>query len=242
MKAVILAAGQGVRMKPLTDDKPKALVELKGKPLLQHVLESLQNAGVREAVIVIGFKGEEIEKRFGKKFGKMRLSYVWQRIAMGTAHALLQAKGKTGKRFFVDYCDVIVEPALWKKLAAKKGFAEGNFPKAFAKAKGFDAVIALRREQHPERFGVALVSGKKLEQIVEKPQGKIESDLVNVGAYLFTEKIFDALKKTKISQRGEFELTDSINALAAKGKAGFVVYEGKCLDIGTKDDLKKAAA
>ncbi|MDP2974330.1 MAG: NTP transferase domain-containing protein [Candidatus Diapherotrites archaeon] len=74
MKAVILAAGQGVRMKPLTDDKPKALVELKGKPLLQHVLESLQKAGVREAVIVIGFTGEEVEKRFGTKFGKMRLS------------------------------------------------------------------------------------------------------------------------------------------------------------------------
>ncbi len=225
MKAVILAAGEGVRMKPLTDDKPKALVELKGRPLLQHVLESLQKAGAREAVIVIGFKGEEVEKRFGKKFGKMRLSYVWQRIAMGTAHALLQAEGKTGKRFFVAYCDVIVQPALWKKLA---------------RAKGFDAVIALRREQRPERFGVALVSGKKLQQIVEKPEGKIESDLVNAGAYLFTEKIFDVLKKTKMSHRGEFELTDSINIVAGNEKAGFVVYSGKCLDIGTLDDLRKA--
>ncbi len=225
MKAVVLAAGQGKRMKQLTSDKPKALVELRGKPLLWHVLMSLEKAGIEEAVIVIGFNGKKIREMFGKRFGKIKLQYVMQRIPMGTAHAVLSAKGKTGKRFLVGYTDVIVEPGLWKKLMAKEGF---------------DAVVALRKCSHSEKFGVALVSGKKLEQVVEKPLKRVESNLVNVGAYLFTDMIFPALEKTKVSARGEFELTDSVNALAAKGRAGFVLYRGKCLDIGTLADLRRA--
>jgi glucose-1-phosphate thymidylyltransferase len=155
----------------------------------------------------------------------MKLLYVVQNVAMGTGHALFQARKIAKGRFLVGYCDVIVEPGLWKKLSG---------------VKGKDAVAALRREEHPERFGVALVSGKKLEAIVEKPAENLKSNLVNVVAYLFSEKIFPALEKIKMSSRNEFELTDAINALAAIGKAGFVVYKGKCLDIGTIEDLKGA--
>lgn len=227
MKAVVLAAGIGKRMKSLTRDRPKALIELNGKPLLEHVLLSLEKAGVKEAVVVIGFKGQAIKKRFGNRFGAMKLSYVVQRIQMGTAHALLQSekKAKAWRRFLVGSADVIVLPGLWKSLAAKKGF---------------DAIVALREEKHPEMFGVSLVSGKKLMQIVEKPRKKIESNLVNAGAYAFSKKIFPALKATKVSSRGEFELTDTINVLASKGRAGFVLYKGKCLDIGSLQDLRKA--
>jgi len=225
MKAVILAAGLGKRMRPLTKDKPKALVELKGKPLLEHVLESLKKAGVKEALIVIGFKGSSIRKRFGKQFGGMKLSYVVQRVPMGTAHAVLKAKGRVEGRFLVGSADVIVSPSLWKKLAGKKGF---------------DAVVAVRPERNVQSFGVALVKGQRLLQLVEKPRKKLESGLVNAGAYSFSQRIFPALEATRVSSRGEFELTDSINALASKGKAGFVLYKGKCLDIGTKEDLKRA--
>ena len=225
MKAVILAAGLGKRMKPLTNDKPKALVEFKGKPLLEHVLESLEKAGIKEAVIVVGFGSGMIRKRFGTAFGKMKLSYVKQRVQMGTAHAVLQAKEKVKGRFLVGHADVIVLPSLWKKLAAKKGF---------------DAVVALREDKQPERYGVALVSGKKLEAIIEKPSKKLESNLVNAAAYLFSKKIFAELEETKVSKRGELELTDSINSLAAKGRAGFVVYRGKCIDIGTVEELRNA--
>ncbi len=225
MKAVVLAAGLGKRMKPLTDSKPKALVEFRGKPLLEHVLQSLEKAGIKETVVVVGFGSKMIRKRFGNAFGKMKLSYVKQRVQMGTAHAVLQAKGKVGGKFLVGSTDVIVLPSLWKKLVAKKGF---------------DAVVALREDRHPERYGVALVSGKKLKAIIEKPSKKLESNLVNAGAYLFSQKIFAALEETKVSKRGEFELTDSINALAAKGRAGFVLYRGKCVDIGTVEELRQA--
>jgi len=225
MKAVILAAGLGKRMRPLTNKKPKALVRLRGKPLLEHVLESFKRAGIEEAFLVVGFGADKIMKRFGGNFNGMKLSYVEQKIAMGTAHAVLQAKGKFKGKFLVGSTDVIVPPLLWKKLALEKGF---------------DAVVALREEKEPERFGVALVSGKKLNCIVEKPKEGIGSNLVNTGCYAFSQKIFPALEAVKISERGEFELTDAINALAAKGKAGFVLHRGKCLDIGTIVELRKA--
>ena len=225
MKAVVLAAGLGKRMRSLTKEKPKALVRLNGKPLLQHVLESFEKAGVKEVLVVVGFKGKLVKKKFGKQFGKIKLSYVTQRIPMGTAHAVLKARGRVKGRFLVGSGDVVVEPGLWKRLLAKKGF---------------DAVVALRPEKNPEKFGVALVKGKKLMQLVEKPGKKIGSDLVNAGAYSFSQKIFPALAATRVSRRGEFEITDSINILAAEGKAGFVEYRGKCLDIGSREDLKNA--
>lgn len=225
MKAVILAAGLGKRMMPLTKDIPKALVELNGKPLVQHVLESLEKAGVKEALLVVGFGKEKIEQRFGKSFGKVKLGYVEQAISMGTAHAVLQAKGKVKGKFLVASGDVIFSASVWKKLWEKKGF---------------DCVVALRKEKHPERFGVAIVKGKRLVEIVEKPGKNLGSGLVNAGAYCFSQKVFPALEKTKISARGEFEITDTVNNLASKGKTGFFVYGGKCLDVGTIADLKRA--
>lgn len=225
MKAVVLAAGLGKRMKPLTKKVPKALVELNGKPLLEHVLLSLKKAGVKETVIVVGFKGEMIREKFGKNFKGMKLKYAEQKIQMGTGHAVLQAKGLVKGRFLVGSADVIVSPALWKRLWDKKGF---------------NAVVALREEKRPESFGVAIVKGKRIVKIVEKPKKDIGSNLVNAGVYSFSQKIFPVLEETKRGPRGEFELTDSINALASKGKAGFVVYKGKCLDIGNLRDLRKA--
>ena len=85
MKAVVLAADLGKRMKPLTNDLPKALVELGKKPLLGHVLESFKKAGVEEAFLVVGFGADKIMKKFGRNFNGMKLSYVEQKIAMGTA-------------------------------------------------------------------------------------------------------------------------------------------------------------
>jgi len=224
MKAIILAAGLGKRMMPLTEKKPKALVEFNGKPLLWHVLESLKKAGAKEALVIIGYKGQLVEKRFGTSFKGMKLKYVEQRIPMGTGHAVLQAKGEVKGRFLVGSGDVIIQPSLWKKLWAKKE----------------QAVIALRKEKHPEKFGVAIVKGKKLEKIIEKPKGKPTGNIVNAGAYCFGQKIFKALERIKMSPRGEFELTDAVNALARKGKASYVKYRGKCLDIGTMAELNKA--
>lgn len=225
MKALVLAAGKGTRLKPLTDNLPKAMVLLHGKPLLEHALVSLKKAGIKRVVVVVGYLKQKIIDYFGSNFEGVQIEYVEQKEQLGTAHAVLQAKRKMDGNFLVASADVIAAPILWKKLAAKKGF---------------DAVVALRKEKNPKKFGVAAVRGKLLEAITEKPLHKTKSNLVNAGAYFFSQKIFAAIAKTKKSAHGEFELTDAINFLAQKKKAGFIKFGGKILDIGSLSDLKNA--
>lgn len=223
MKAIILAAGKGKRMRPLTTHKPKALIEFRGKPLLWHVLRQAEKAGIKEALIVIGFRGNSVKKFFGKKSGKISLNYAWQKKQLGTAHALKQAEGKTGKEFIVLSCDVIASFTLIKKIASKKGF---------------DAVLALRKEKHPEKFGVVSVKNGRIIGLIEKP-ARPEGNLVNAGIYRFKENVFDAISRVKKSGRNEFELTDAIKLMiASEKKVGFVKAGGKILDIGSLKDLK----
>lgn len=220
-----MAAGKGTRLKPLTNSKPKALVELDGTPLLEHVLKALGKSGVTETVVVMGDRGEQIERYFGKKIGKMKLAYAKQKIPLGTSHALLQAKTAIKGDFLMGHCDVIAPASLWKKLS---------------NIKKFEAVMALRKEEEPEKFGVVLTQDDLVAEIIEKPE-KPKTDLVNAGCYKFSKKIFAELEKTKINpQRNEFELTDTLRNLAKKKKVGFLLATEKILDISTLEDLKDA--
>ena len=118
--AVIMAAGKGTRMLPLTKKIPKALVEWKGKPLIAHVLKELQGTQIRTAVIVVGYKGAQVKQALGKKFGKIELQYVWQKKQLGTAHAVQQALPKVNGSFLVLSADVIVHSNDLRKLIQKK--------------------------------------------------------------------------------------------------------------------------
>jgi CTP:phosphocholine cytidylyltransferase-like protein len=139
MQAIILAAGLGKRMGDLAAEKPKALLALGGKPLLEHVLESLQAGGVKNAIIVIGKHGSQVRDYFGNKYQKMALTYVDQREQMGTAHALAAAKHWAQNEFLVAHCDVLAPATTWEKLS---------------KTKGFGCVMTLRRTAHAEKYGV----------------------------------------------------------------------------------------
>lgn len=225
MQGVILAAGKGTRLAPLTDKKPKALVELGAKPLVGHVLDAFEKAGVKQTTVVTGYLGDQIENFFGNQLHKMKIVYVKQKQQFGTAHALLQAKKTVTTDFLMGHCDVIAPVSHWKALS---------------KIKKFDAVMTLRKEEHPENYGAVQIKGTRVTEIVEKPT-KPKTDLVNAGCYKFSTKIFDALEKTKINpQRHEFELTDTLHNLAAEKKVGFVLAKPKIWDISTIDDLRAA--
>ncbi len=226
MKAVILAAGKGTRMKPLTDDMPKAMVLLHGKPFLEHVLFSLKQAGIKEAVIVVGYLKEKIMDYFGAEFAGIKIEYAIQEEQLGTAHAVLQAKKFLKKDFLLGFSDIIAEPGVWRALL---------------EANGFDVIAVVRGDAEPERFGVVETEGNRIVRVEEKPL-KPKSNLVLAAFYRFSQKIFSAIEKTKKSARGELELTDAINILAEKKKVGFVKFEGKIFDIGSLEDLKKAEA
>lgn len=239
MRALILAAGLGKRMQPLTNEIPKAMVLLKGKPLLEHVLENCKKAEIDECILVVGHLKEKIIGYFGYVFEGIKLRYVEQKEMNGTAKAIEFGKeffggkeerffGKTGEDFLVLSADVIVPEKCLKELTAKKGF---------------DVVMLAREENHPEKYGVIEIDEKRnaVLGLDEKP-AKPKSNLVNAGVYKFSKRIFDAIAKTgKNPLRGEFEITDSIKILLGEGaKVGFVLCKERILDIGSLEDLEKA--
>ncbi|MFH1256916.1 MAG: sugar phosphate nucleotidyltransferase [Candidatus Diapherotrites archaeon] len=232
MKAVVLCAGKGVRLRPLTDKVPKVMVKLSGKPLLERVLEKLDEAGITEACLIVGYKREAVEKHFGKEFKGIKLEYALQEEQMGTAHAIaLAEKFVSGEKdFLVLNGDVLALGGLIKQIAEKDEFDDS------------DALMVARKVPDPWRYGVLVVQLNEVKDIVEKPLfGEEPSDLVNAGIYRFNESIFEAIRQTARSMRGEFEITDSIkNLISLEKKVVFVVSDSPIIDIGSKEDLEKA--
>lgn len=244
MKAVVLAAGKGVRMRPLTNRKPKALVKLAGKTLIEHVLETLAGAGITEVLIITGHLSEKVEKKLGQEFAGMKLQYVKQAEQSGTANAIGLAKDFIGQEGFVcTYCDVVSESAVFKELfEAAKGKEKSVFMESVEGAEEpVKAIVVGREVKDPWRFGAMKIEGGRLVEIVEKPAiGTEPSNVINAGIYWFSPKIFDIIEGTERSERNEFEITDSLNQLAKENKVLVIKYGGRCLDIGTVEDLKSA--
>ncbi len=230
MKAVILAAGKGVRLRPLTDKVPKAMVGLNGKPLLEWNLERLKGVGIDEAGIIIGYKGEVIEKHFGKEWKGIKITYVRQEEQKGTADATKLAKEFSGgERFLMLCCDVIAPESSLRGLMGFDEFGE------------YDVVILARKVKDPWRYGVLLTKEHIVTGIIEKPAfGEAPSNLVNAGIYLLSGRIFEDIEKTPKSLRGEYELTETIKMLIPEGKVAVVIEKKEIIDIADLDDLKRA--
>ncbi len=244
MKAVVLAAGKGIRLRPLTKKKPKALIELQGRALIEWVLDSLKEGGIKETAIVVGHLGEMIEEKLGNESNGMPLTYLPQGEQLGTAHAIAVAEAfVAGKDFICTYADVIAGGNIFKELIERFGEKKGSvFAEAVEKMeRKFDAVIVGRTVRDPWRFGVLKVQGDKVVDIIEKPTvGQEPSNIINAGIYWFSSKIFEVIKRTGKSIRGEYEITDSLRELAKAGRVGFVPYKGRCIDISSTEDLKEA--
>ncbi len=231
MKAVVLAAGKGVRLRPLTNTVPKAMVKLKGKPLLERTIIELKEAGIEEIIIVVGYLGEVIQKYFGESYEGTPIKYILQVEQKGTAHAIAHAEEFIKENFLVLNADVLVEKDLFKELAVVDEFDS------------YDAIVVGREVSDPWRYGVlSFNEDELLTGIVEKPvPGKEPSNIINAGIYRFNKKIFGAIKLTEVSERNEYEIVDSIKVmLNADAKIKVRKYAGRCIDIGTKEDLKKA--
>lgn len=225
MKAIILAAGQGTRMGPLTRNIPKVMLPIANKPLLLHVILSARDAGIREFVLVVGY-GEKIIKDYFKNGALFDVSieYVHQEKQMGTADAVSSAKGMVGDRFLVLNGDIIVNPAYIKKLIGCS----------------FDVVMTARHVDNPSDYGVLQVQGKKVLRIIEKPLDP-PTNLANAGIYVFPSSIFDTIGITPLSIRKEYEITDSLQMLIDKGiDVGFLTLADKWMDIGRPWDLLDA--
>jgi len=194
MQAVILAAGKSTRTYPLTLTRPKPLLRLAGKTILEHNLEQLEDL-VDEVVLIVGYKGELIEKTFGSLFKGMRISYIEQTEQLGTAHALLQAENKVKDRFILMHGD-----DLYSRQDIQACLRHSY------------SVLG-KNVKNPSEFGILVTENGKLKNIVEKPENP-PSNLANTALYVLDRKIFEIIKTLSKTSRGEYELTDAIKRLS----------------------------
>ncbi len=227
MKAFILAAGEGTRMRPLTANTPKPLLPVAGKPFLQHTLEALRDAGVTEATILTGWRGRRLREFFGdgSSLG-MSLTYEEQEKRLGTAHAVSLAQGHADGAFLSVNGDVV----LSKEAAA-------GLLKVWKKSKG--TLMALATSATPATFGVVEVENGRVASIVEKPK-RPQSNLVNAGIYAFQEDIFDYIARTPLSSRGEYEITDTLRLLMDDHPVLAHELGQDWIDVGRPWDMLKA--
>ncbi len=225
MKAAILAAGKGTRMGPLTDNRPKVMLPIANRPLLEHIIVTLKAAGIREILIVTGYLKEKIMEHFGDGTGLgVNIEYIEQQAQKGTADAIATVRSWTGTdRFLVTNGDVLAGIQDIKKLCTTEG----------------DVVLAAKKVAAPREYGILYIKSKKVEKLVEKPE-KPASDLANAGIYVFDPIIFEAIDSTNPSSRGEYEITDSIQFLIDSGKEISFAELEKWQDIGFPWHLLKA--
>jgi len=232
MKAVILAAGEGLRLRPFTYTCPKHLIPVGGKPILEHLLTALRDAGLREALIIVHHKADMIKDHFGdgSKLG-MEIEYAIQPKILGTADAARIAEGYIKDDFLMVYGDLLITSDVAKKVL---GVYQKTRP---------SATMSVVSVEHPENYGVVSIEGDQVLDIVEKPSPDAASNRpVNAGIYIFSKEIFRAIDRTGKSQRGEREITDSIHLLIDKRRSVTVVEipPDQWLDIGRPWDLLEA--
>jgi glucose-1-phosphate thymidylyltransferase len=236
---VVLAAGSGVRLMPLTATRPKPMLPIAGKPLLQYNLEQLAAAGVREIIIIISPNGKPIERHFGDRFGDASLRYIVQAEARGTGHAVRLAREATGREAFLCiFGDNLTAWPVTRLLPAHRS-SLGPRPGDLTKGQPV-ATMALFHARDPRRHGVVELSGRAICRIVEKPEHP-PSDLASAGMFIFEPEIFDALAATAPAASGEVQLPDALELLIAGGRAvAYAVLDEWRLNINTPQDLLEA--
>jgi UDP-N-acetylglucosamine diphosphorylase / glucose-1-phosphate thymidylyltransferase / UDP-N-acetylgalactosamine diphosphorylase / glucosamine-1-phosphate N-acetyltransferase / galactosamine-1-phosphate N-acetyltransferase len=207
-KAVLLAAGRGTRMRELTNDLPKPMIEVRGKPVLQHIVEGLREAGARKFLIIVGYRADAVQHFFGDGSRyNIGIQYATQAAQDGTGRVVDLARNFAGDSPFVlSYGDILVDPANYKRLV--------DLPQ------DVEAIISVTRGEDVSKGGaVFLNEHMELVDLREKVKsGGPTSPWYNAGVYAFRPSIFEFTAKLKPSPRGEYELTDAIRALAQSGK------------------------
>jgi UDP-N-acetylglucosamine diphosphorylase/glucosamine-1-phosphate N-acetyltransferase len=227
MKALILAAGEGTRLRPLTTNIPKPLLMVAGKPYLGHLFDSLKRSGIDEIALLVGWKSNRIKEHFGDGSGRgYKITYIEQKERLGTANAIGMASGIMDDDFLCINGDVLISQQDISSAID-----------TYKRCKG--TVMGAVEVQDPSRFGVIEEQDGKMKCIIEKPK-EPPSNLINAGLFVFTPEIFDYISKTPRSLRGEFEITDTLNMLASKQDIYIHRLKDYWMDVGRPWDLLKA--
>ena len=202
LKGVILAAGEGRRCRPLTQTRSKVMLPVGNRPFMEHVIFALAANGIRDLYVVVGYQKERVMDYFedGVDFG-VKITYLEQTELLGTAHALRKAEAYMDEEFLVVNGDNLIDARAIKELIMAKG----------------DNVILAALRSHSGDYGVLMVEQERVKAIIEKP-GMPCSGILNTGAYKFSPAIFEDLRRTPISERGSYELTQTISQMISDGK------------------------
>ncbi len=198
MKAVILAAGEGRRLRPFTETMPKVMLPVANKPMLEYVIDAVKTSGINEIVLVVGYKKEVIMDYF-KDYEDINITYVIQEKQLGTAHALLQTKDLIDGDFLVLSGDNIIDHRGIEKLLKEKSKYS----------------MLIKEHVHPSKYGVVVVEKNILKEIVEKPSEEGEK-FISTGIFKFPDSIFE--KVEEITSQGVYELTDVIQSVVDRGE------------------------
>jgi dTDP-glucose pyrophosphorylase len=221
-KAVLLAAGRGTRMRELTDELPKPMIPVRGKPILLHIVEGLKAAGIERFLIVVGYRADVIRNFFGGGHSLgVGVEYVTQVVQDGTGRVVDLARDFAGSDPFVlSYGDILVNPANYRCLTTP--------------ASDQEAIITVKRNEDVSKGGAVFVNDQfELTDLREKPKsGEPTSPWYNAGIYTFRPSIFEFTARLTPSPRNEYELTDAIRSLALAGnRVQAIELEGDWADV-----------
>ncbi len=226
--AVVLAAGEGTRLRPLTRNRPKPMLPAATRPILEHVLDALVEAGAQELVLVVGYRRDRVQEYFGPTYRDVPIEYVIQDKQLGSGHALLQAREAVDGACVVVNGDRLIEAGSVR--AVVDAFESDDAP----------AALAVIERPSVHHYGAVVLRDRDIAEIVEKPDTD-EFRLINAGIYAFDESIFAAIDGTSRSD-GELGLTDTIADLVATERVRGVRTEGLWVDATYPWDLLEVAA
>ena len=236
-KVIVAAAGRGTRMLHLTDEKPKHLIEVNGKPFLFYVLDNLSKAGYSDVIIVAGYKKDLVEKFIKdcipRGIGKLKINSVVNQYEQ------LDPEEKYGTA-----CPLMIKEVRSFTANEQFLFISGDNLysvedlRAMNTSDGYNYVAGIRHD-NPEKYGVLIKDGGDfLEKIIEKPK-EFVGDMINAGLYKFTPEVFDKISQIGKSPRGEYEVTDAISLLAEDKKVKIKSINDYWHDFGNPEDIKK---
>ena len=230
MDAVVLAAGEGTRLRPLTEDKPKGMVEVAGQPILTHCFESLVELGADRLVVVVGYMKETIIEHYGDEYAGVPITYTHQREQNGLAHALLTVEKHVDDDFMLMLGDNVFRANLEDVVRRHR---EERADAAF--------LVEEVPIEEAGRYGVCDTNQYgEIVEVVEKPADP-PSNLVMTGFYTFTPAIFHACHLVQPSDRGEYELSEAVNLLLQSGRTiDAIGLDGWRVDVGYPEDRDEA--
>ena len=229
MKAVVLAAGEGTRLRPLTDDKPKGMVEVADRPILTHCFDQLAALGASELLVVVGYQKEAIISHYGDEYEGIPITYAHQREQKGLAHALLTVEEHIDDDFMLMLGDNIFRANLQDVLNRQR---EDRADAAF--------LVEEVPWEEAGRYGVCDTNRYgEITEVVEKPD-EPPSNLVMTGFYTFSPAIFHACHLVQPSDRGELEISEAIDLLIHSGRTiDAIRMDGWRVDVGYPEDRNR---